>query len=249
MIKSTLTSIQECLNEIVPSVKNQGPKPLAIKNEKNMNIWVFPSTKDFRKYQFRIIRNCLLSNTLVCLPTGLGKTFIAAVVMMNFYMWFDDGIIIFLAPTKPLIDQQKIAFSEIINGINEDEISTLSGKYQPVIRKDLYKEKRIMFMTPQTLQNDLDSNLIESNKIVCLVIDEAHRASGNYAYCRIIRKLDKGNFGYRILALSATPSSTVEGIQDVIDNLNIKEIEVRQEDDYDVKPYMFSKQIELVKVD
>lgn len=27
-------------------------------------------------------------NTLVCLPTGLGKTLIAAVVMYNHYRWF-----------------------------------------------------------------------------------------------------------------------------------------------------------------
>lgn len=37
-----------------------------------------------RKYQFAIVKRALSYNTLVCLPTGLGKTFIAAVVMYNF---------------------------------------------------------------------------------------------------------------------------------------------------------------------
>jgi ERCC4-related helicase len=27
----------------------------------------------FRKYQFDIVKSCLYNNTLVCLPTGLGK--------------------------------------------------------------------------------------------------------------------------------------------------------------------------------
>ena len=47
--------------------------------------WIYPSNMSHRKYQFEIVESCLFKNTLVCLPTGLGKTFIAAVVMYNFY--------------------------------------------------------------------------------------------------------------------------------------------------------------------
>ena len=39
-------------------------------------------------FRFNIVQSCLYDNTLVCLPTGLGKTFIAAVVMYNFYRWY-----------------------------------------------------------------------------------------------------------------------------------------------------------------
>lgn len=35
-------------------------------------------------------QTALLTNTLVCLPTGLGKTLIAAVVMHNFARWFPE---------------------------------------------------------------------------------------------------------------------------------------------------------------
>lgn len=51
-----------------------------------------------RDYQFAITKKALFSNTLVALPTGLGKTLIAAVVMYNYFRWFPDGnlIIIFL---------------------------------------------------------------------------------------------------------------------------------------------------------
>ncbi len=49
--------------------------------------WVFPVTPGFepREYQLAIVRRALFENTLVSLPTGLGKTFIAAVVMANYY--------------------------------------------------------------------------------------------------------------------------------------------------------------------
>ncbi len=59
-----------------------------------------------REYQRNIVFSGLLNNTLVCLPTGLGKTRIAAVIMFNFYRWFPSGKIIFMAPTKPLVNQQ-----------------------------------------------------------------------------------------------------------------------------------------------
>jgi Fanconi anemia group M protein len=36
------------------------------------------------------LQTALLTNTLVCLPTGLGKTLIAAVVMHNFARWFPE---------------------------------------------------------------------------------------------------------------------------------------------------------------
>eukprot|EP01018_Ginkgo_biloba_P026784 Gb_37520 [translate_table: standard] len=41
-----------------------------------------------RDYQFAIVKTALFSNTLVSLPTGLGKTLIAAVVMYNYFRWF-----------------------------------------------------------------------------------------------------------------------------------------------------------------
>ena len=45
--------------------------------------WIYPLNKPKRDYQFNIVRNCLFDNTLVALPTGLGKTFIAGCVMLN----------------------------------------------------------------------------------------------------------------------------------------------------------------------
>jgi superfamily II DNA or RNA helicase len=68
--------------------------------------WVYPTNREVRNYQLQITRNALFHNTLVVLPTGLGKTLIAAVVMYNFYRWFPTGKVVFMAPTKPLVAQQ-----------------------------------------------------------------------------------------------------------------------------------------------
>lgn len=57
--------------------------------------------------------------------------------------------------------------------------------------------------------------------------DEAHRATGNYAYVNIVKNLDKQNIGYRIIGLSATPGNTLEQIQEVMTNLHINRMEVK----------------------
>ena len=71
---------------------------------------------------FRIVESCLYDNTLVTLPTGLGKTFIAAVVMYNYFRWFPLSKIVFMAPTKPLVQQQIEACFNIM-GIPQIEVS------------------------------------------------------------------------------------------------------------------------------
>lgn len=70
--------------------------------------WIYPTSAKYeeRAYQVNICNTAIHNNTLVAIPTGTGKTLIAAVVMYNFYRWFPTGKIIFLAPTKPLVSQQ-----------------------------------------------------------------------------------------------------------------------------------------------
>ena len=41
-----------------------------------------------REYQFKAAWALTHKNSMVCFPTGTGKTLIAAVVMYNFYRWF-----------------------------------------------------------------------------------------------------------------------------------------------------------------
>ncbi|XP_022718257.1 DEAD-box ATP-dependent RNA helicase FANCM [Durio zibethinus] len=53
--------------------------------------WIYPVNVPLRDYQLAITKTALFSNTLVALPTGLGKTLIAAVVIYNYFRWFPDG--------------------------------------------------------------------------------------------------------------------------------------------------------------
>ncbi len=85
--------------------------------------------------------------------------------------------------------------------------------------------------------------MIDIEKIVLLVIDEAHRASGNYSYCNVVTKLETLQVGFRILSLSATPVSKIENLQPVINALRVSMLEVRSELDQEIKKYTFEKNI------
>jgi superfamily II DNA or RNA helicase len=147
-------------------------------NTENLETWIYPVNYSKRTYQFEIIRTALLHNTLVCLPTGLGKTFIAAVVMFNYYRWFSSAKIVFMAPTKPLVSQQMEACFKI-TGLCQLDTVELNGSMSPNIRQAAWKDKRVFFLTPQILQNDLQSRICQAEDFVLLVFDEAHRATGN----------------------------------------------------------------------
>lgn len=150
------------------------------------SIWIYPTNYEKRDYQFKIVSAALFQNTLVILPTGLGKTFIAAVVMYNFCRWYPTGKIIFTAPTKPLVAQQMDACSKVM-GIKKSEMCEMTGGVNPEERRRLWLEKRVFFLTPQTLNNDLVKSTCPWSKIRCLIIDEAHRALGQHAYCQVMR--------------------------------------------------------------
>lgn len=90
-------------------------------------LWIYPTNYPVRDYQFNITKKALFINTLVCLPTGLGKTFIGAVVMYNFYRWYPIGKIVFLAPTKPLVAQQIEACYKVM-GIPQEDIAEMTGE-------------------------------------------------------------------------------------------------------------------------
>ncbi|KAF7536332.1 hypothetical protein G7054_g4629 [Neopestalotiopsis clavispora] len=214
-----------------------------------MKTWVYPTNLGaIRDYQYTIVKEGLFNNTLVALPTGLGKTFIAATIMLNYYRWTKKAKIVFVAPTKPLASQQVDACFNIA-GIPRSQTTLLTGEVNKGLRAEEWESKRVFFMTPQTLQNDLSSGAADPKSIALLVVDEAHRATGNYAYVKVVEFIRRFSSSFRILALTATPGSSVEAVQEVMDGLGISRVEIRTEDSLDIRQYVHQRQedIELLE--
>lgn len=102
---------------------------------------------------------------------------------------------------------------------------------------------------PQVIENDIIAGRIDLRDITHLTIDEAHRAVGNYAYVFIAKRYFEQSENPLVLAITASPGSDVERIQEVMENLGIEDIEIRTDFDEDVKPYVQEKEIQWVKVD
>lgn len=213
----------------------------------NLHDYIYPTNLSIREYQYNIVKHSLLENTLCALPTGLGKTFIASTIMLNFYRWTTNSKIIFMAPTKPLVTQQ-IKACLGITGIPRSDSSILMGNLKKEARSIEWQSKRVFFATPQTVENDLKSGILDAKSIVCLVVDEAHKSTGRQSYAGVIEFIMRFNTSFRILALTATPASTVEGVQEVIDNLRLSRVEIRTEESPDIVPYIHKKEIQKITV-
>ena len=105
--------------------------------------------------------------------------------MFNFYRWYPTGKILFMAPTKPLVTQQAEACYKIV-GIPSEDMTFMTGQMQPDKRKVLWDSKRVFFITPQVIQNDILRGMVNVDLIKCVVIDEAHKALGDYAFCKVL---------------------------------------------------------------
>ena len=141
-----------------------------------------------RKYQVDILVTCSKKNCLVVVPTGLGKTIIA--LLLSIYCLKKKGVkIIFLAPTRPLVEQHLRTFKKLTN-FDSESLLMMTGTIVPKKREELYKKEglKCLFMTPQVLQNDIIGGRISLSDVALIIFDEAHRASGNYAYNFLAKK-------------------------------------------------------------
>ena len=201
-----------------------------------------------RLYQETILASCVNKNCLVVLPTGMGKTNVFLMLAAQRLKQYPNSKILFIGPTRPLIDQYLDVFRNHFE-ITEDEMAVFTGFVKPEKRAELWKKSKIIFSTPQGLENDIISNSINLEEVSLLGVDEAHRAVGNYAYVFVAKQYQKRARFPRILGLTASPGSDIEKIKEVCSNLYIEEIEVRTDKDPDVMPYVQEIKIDWVKVD
>jgi ERCC4-related helicase len=190
-----------------------------------------------RLYQETILATAVEKNTLVVLPTGLGKTYIFLMLAAHQLKKYPDTKILLLGPTRPLISQYYNLFLRHFN-IQKEEMAVFTGQVGPSKREEQWKNSRIIFSTPQGMENDVISNRVSMKEVSLLGFDEAHRAVGDYSYVWIAKQYMKESRNPRIIALTASPGSDLEKITEVCKNLYIEDVEIRTDEDPDVKPYI-----------
>ncbi len=207
------------------------------------------NTLEARLYQQLLaVRTLQRGNTLIVAPTALGKTIVAILVAAERLKQFPKGKVLMLAPTKPLALQHAESFRRFLK-IPPDMVVTLTGSTPPEKRKRLWEFARVITATPQTIQNDILTGNISLKDVVLLVFDEAHRAVGEYPYVFIAKHYMNIAENPLILGLTASPGGTEERIEEVRQNLFIKNIEIKTPYDPDVRPYVHKILIRWVPVE
>jgi len=184
-------------------------------------------TVEERGYQTRMVEQCVRANTLLILPTGLGKTIIAVRVAAEF---LDEGKVLLMAPTKPLVEQHYEEFKRLLTGT---KVSMLNGLMKDSKRAGIVEESDVVISTPQTISNDLEAGRYDLSGFSLIIYDEAHRGRGDYAYVNVSRYVRKGA---RSIGMTASPGNSVDKIEEVCLNLHLKRIDMRTENDPDVRP-------------
>jgi ERCC4-related helicase len=203
---------------------------------------IVPNSVEARVYQVALAESAARASTMIVLPTGLGKTVVALLVIAK--RLEEGGRIIFLAPTKPLVEQH----AEFLRSHLLAETTIFTGEIPPEKRMELWKqEQQAIVSTPQVIENDLKAGRITLAGVKLIIFDEAHRAVGNYAYRFIASRYIEQADDPLILGMTASPGGTVEKINEVSESLFIDNIEIRTESDPDVYPYTHEKNVEMLK--
>ena len=200
-----------------------------------------------RRYQVELADTADGDHTLVCLPTGLGKTAVSLLVTAR-RIHSVGGKSLLLAPTKPLVQQHAEFYREALT-IPDGEIVVFTGEVRPDDRAALFEDATVVIATPQVVENDLVGNRIDLGPVTHCTFDECHRATGDYAYNYIADRYHADADDPLVTAMSASPGDDEESILAVCENLGLSEVAVMTEDDADVAQYTHDTSVDWKRID
>jgi len=196
-----------------------------------------PNSIEAREYQQLIMSTAIRGNTLVVLPTGLGKTSLAIMVAAYRLTKFPGSKILMMAPTRPLALQHCQTFIRSTT-MSPKNFKVLTGQVPVDQREKAWREARLIFATPQIVEHDVIAGRLVLDCFSLMIFDEAHRAVGNYPYGFIAGQYLRAAKNPLIIGLTASPGADARRIEEVKRNLFVERVEIRSEGDADVRPYV-----------
>lgn len=126
----------------------------------------------------------------------------------------------------------------------------MGGNQDSATRKSIWQSDvtRIIFATPQAIESHIEQSIVPLKRIVYVCVDECHKAQKTYSYVGIISRLALSGHEFRVVGLSATPGSDLRAIKSVTSHLKIQRIELRDESDTELQPYLQKRHVEKIVV-
>jgi ERCC4-related helicase len=201
-----------------------------------------------RDYQKEIFESCKDKNCLIILPTGVGKTLVALMLVIDRMKKFPLNKILFLAPTRPLAEQHLSYFKKHLPEMFA-EMNLFTGKIQAPQRKKIWQRSDIIFSTPQCIGNDLKKRLYSLDEVSLLIEDEVHRCVKNYSYTFVAKKYLEQSKTTQIIGMTASPGTDKKTINAICEKLEIEKIEMRNRESKDVKEFLQELNFKIIKLE
>lgn len=200
---------------------------------------VFSFTKQIpRGYQLEMFLEALRGNTLVYLPTGSGKTLIAAMVLSCMKKLNPNKLMVFLVDRIPLVYQQSDYIKSQVPDLRVEILAGDVGRFPGdksrwIATVQALAENKIdlLVLTHQILLNLMASDpvVVRMSDISVLVFDEAHHCLGNHCYNQVMRdfyRVTSNRCKPLVLALTASPAgadtlqATSKKLEELLSNLS-----------------------------
>ena len=185
-----------------------------------------------RDYQRELFLSAMRGNTLVYLPTGSGKTLIAAMVMGCMKKLNPGKVMVFLVDRVPLAYQQSEKIKSQLTGLT---VETLVGEMESPQTGSIHQRLAdnkvdVLVLTHQIFLNFLaaDNPPIRLSDVSVLVLDEAHHCGKKHPCNKIMEhyKTTPNRFKPIVLGLTASPAGeltverTSEKLKKLLENLD-----------------------------
>ncbi|NXD85600.1 DDX58 helicase, partial [Halcyon senegalensis] len=212
--------------------------------------------KKARSYQIELAQPAIKGkNTLICAPTGSGKTFVALLICEHHFQNASLGQrtkVVFLANKVPVYEQQKNVFKQHFERSGYSVQGICGETVANVAVEKVIQDSDIIVLTPQILVNSIEQGIISSLSIFTLMIfDECHNTTGNHPYNVLMtRYLDQkfdspANHMPQIVGLTAsvgvgnakTINETIEHICTLCSYLDIQAISTVRENIEDLQRF------------
>ncbi|XP_058470641.1 endoribonuclease Dicer [Solea solea] len=164
-----------------------------------------------RKYQVELLEAALEHNTIVCLNSGSGKTFIAVLLTKELSHQIRGSYLgnakrtVFLVNTASTAVQQASAIrthSDLQVGEYSDLGETSAWTDQQWIQE--ITENQVLVMTCHIFLHVLRNKILLLSKINLVVFDDCHLAITNHPYCEIMKLFEGCLCTPRVLGLTAS---------------------------------------------
>ncbi|XP_006009599.1 probable ATP-dependent RNA helicase DDX58 [Latimeria chalumnae] len=156
-----------------------------------VNVLAFDNLK-LRKYQLELAESAFQGkNTIVCAPTGCGKTRVALAISEHHLKNAPEGVkrkIVFMATKVPVYEQQYGLFKEHFENLGYSVVGFCGEKGMDVPVGMYMEQNNIIVLTPQILVNVLEDATVPSlSMFSMLIFDECHNTVKNHPYNVLMR--------------------------------------------------------------